>query len=495
MFTYRSRNRLSNKIEYKKSFSSNTDRIKEKIFPKKKILINLTEYAGEARTIIKNNNSLKQQISLLKKNNLLLKNYISKIIIINKDMNLKNNNNNLNKDNIYNFIKEFNELIKKNNNIIKEKVEKEKERNENYQKNLEIQIDNLNISLEESINMNFILDNKNKYKDDIIKDLTQSYENMSCIQEIKRYRFINEELSQHDIDKYFKKYLSIFQQNLLNITQNWNKYRNKAIKFENEKEDLLKILENPENFEEKQKIINEKKTDTIENEYILSTFDEFEDELQEITLETENIKTNQDEENNTNTNSNNNKNNYIKINTNTNNKYNKINNLKSQNAINKRIRKRDLYYIPQKDYSRSLIKNSESMRKILQKGNINICPIIHKNDRNVSINSISKLNLKQIVFNKNNKFLKEEAKEMAIKRYKIENEYKMYISNNNLEDLNEIKIQMEIKETKKDIKLFKDKIKRKKKIIKEFKIFCNDILKKYDLYINNNNNKDIDIIP
>ena len=178
-----------------------------------------------------------------------------------------------------------------------------------------------------------------------------------------------------------------------------------------------------------------------------------------------------------------------------NNKYNKINNLKNQNGINKIIRKRDLYYIPQKDYSRSLIKNSESMRKTLQKGNINIYPIIPKNDRNISINSISKLNLKQIVFNKNNKFLKEEAKEMAIKRYKIENEYKMYISNNNLEDLNEIKIQMEIKETKKDIKLFKDKIKRKKKIIKEFKKFCNNILKKYDLYINNNNNKDFDIIP
>ena len=36
MFTYRSRNHLSNKIEYKKSFSSNTDRIKKKNISKKK---------------------------------------------------------------------------------------------------------------------------------------------------------------------------------------------------------------------------------------------------------------------------------------------------------------------------------------------------------------------------------------------------------------------------------------------------------------------------
>jgi len=73
---------------------------------------------------------------------------------------------------------------------------------------------------------------------------------------------------------------------------------------------------------------------------------------------------------------------------------------------NKRINKnnfikRDIYYIPQKDFSRSLIRNSESMKK-MQKGNINICPIMANNNRNDSINSISKLNLKQIVFNKKN---------------------------------------------------------------------------------------------
>ena len=121
----------------------------------------------------------------------------------------------------------------------------------------------------------------------------------------------------------------------------------------------------------------------------------------------------------------------------------------------------------------------------MPKERINVCSQIPISNRNVSINSISKLNLKQIVFNKNNKFIKEEAKEMAIKRYKIENEYKDDITNN-YENPNEIKLQLEIKDIKKDIKRFKEKIMRKKKIIKEFKLFCKDILKKYDIYINNN---------
>ena len=511
MLTYRSRNHLSNSINLNKSLSSNT--IEEKIYPKNKILTNLTECAGEARIIIQNNNSLKQKISILKINNLYTKNYISKIIAINKDIKFKqkkNNNNNssnyhLYKDNIYNFIKEYNELIKKNNNILKEKVQKEKEKNENHKNNLELQINNLNEILEENLNLNFLLENKNKYKESIIKDLTQSNENIGCIQEITRYRFINDEMSQSDIDKYFSKYLSVFQQSLLNITQNWNKHKNRAIKFEQEKKALLKIMENPENFEENEKNDNEKKDDkyidTNENELFLLTFDEFEDESSmEVTLETENIPTNQNDENNISKNSSINKNNnYIKINNNfnkinTNNKHNKINNIKNQNITNKRINKmnflkREIYYIPQKDFSRSLIKNSESMKKVNHNGsiNINICSKIPKTNRNISINNISKLNLKQIVFNKKKKFLKEEAKEIAIKRYKVENEYNMNISNNNLENLNDVKIQMEIKEIKKDIKRFKEKIMRKKKIIKEFKLFCKDILKKYDLYINNNN--------
>ena len=112
-------------------------------------------------------------------------------------------------------------------------------------------------------------------------------------------------------------------------------------------------------------------------------------------------------------------------------------------------------------------------------------------NRNFSINSISKLNLNQVVFNKNYKFIKEDEKEMAKRRYKIENEYKINnITNNLYEDQKYLKIKIQIKEIKNDIKRFKEKIKRKKKIIKEFKSYLKDILKKYDRYINKRNDND-----
>ena len=72
-----------------------TSRIEDNINIKNKILLNLTEYAEEARIIIKNNNTLKQKINSIKKNNLEIKKLINKIITINKDIKnkFKNNNN------------------------------------------------------------------------------------------------------------------------------------------------------------------------------------------------------------------------------------------------------------------------------------------------------------------------------------------------------------------------------------------------------------------
>ena len=511
MKTYRSRNHIldsSNSLDIKNSFTSNTLKLKEKENKKNRILTNLTEYAGEARVIIRNNDSLKQKISLLKKYNTYTKTFINKIITFNKDIKFKlkkyinTNNIHLHKENLFNFVKEYNDFIRNNNNILKEKIKKEKEKNEKYNNDLNLEINNLNEAYEESLNLNFMLDNRNKYKESMIRILADNYENVGCIQEIIRYRFVNDEMNQQDIDKYYSKYLSIFQQSLLNITQSWNKYKNRAIKFEQEIENLQKILENPEVFEKQKKTLEkkeEKYNNSFENDLFLLTFDEFEDDSKDFSLDNEALTTNPNEDNinknfnNINIENNNNKN-YIKVNNynkiNTNSKYNKINPAKSQNQNIRRLNKinfnkRDIYYIPQNDFSRSLIKNSESVKKIMPKERINICSHIPKSNRNVSINSISKLNLKQIVFNKQKKFIKEEAKEMAIKRYKIENEYKEDIFNN-YENPNEIKIQMEIKEMKKDIKRFKEKIMRKKKIIKEFKLFCKDILNKYNIYINNN---------
>jgi hypothetical protein len=75
----------------------------------------------------------------------------------------------------------------------------------------------------------------------------------------------------------------------------------------------------------------------------------------------------------------------------------------------------------------------------------------------------------------------EEANDLAMKRFKIENEYEF--SKDNLENRNEMKI----KDLKRDIKIFKGKIKKKRRIIKEFQKFCNEFSIKYQMYINNNN--------
>jgi hypothetical protein len=517
MIPFRSRNIPNNynTFDTKNSFNSNTVKIEEQFHVKSQILTNLTEYAGEARIIIQKNNSLKQIIALLIKNNSHTKNFINKIMTINKDIksnNKKNNNsnnsniNNLLKDNMFHFVEEYNDFIRKNNNILNEKIQKIIEKQENFKKDLENEIEGLNKNLEEIKNMNFMLENRNKYKENIIRDLFQSYQNMGFIQENKRYRFINDELSQSDIDKYYSKFLAVFQQCLLNTTQNWNKYKNKAKKFEEDIEHFKNLLENPEKIIEKKdnNEIEEEQATITENDLLLMSFDEFEDES-EATLESLILDTNEDnKDDNINFITSNNNENIIKINNigkfNNNSKYNRINKMKNLSVNNRRINriafiKRDIYYMPQKDFSKSLIRNSESLNKIKPKEFMTFSPpTVNKKNitRAVSIDKISKLNLKQIVFNKKNKFIKEEAKEMAIRRFEIEKEYKMNVPK--FDDPNDIKIKMEIKELKKDIKKFKEKKKKKKKLIKEFRKFCKDFLQKYAILINNYNIKNSNII-
>ena len=157
-------------------------------------------------------------------------------------------------------------------------------------------------------------------------------------------------------------------------------------------------------------------------------------------------------------------------------KYNKINNrnLKkssfNSNTIDNRLGnktnnpKKDLYYFPQNNYSKSILKE------------ITDSPKINPN-KTISINSISKLNFKQIVFNKNAKYMKEEAQNLAAKKFEIENELELSKKNYKNKD------KIIIKDLKKDIKLFKSKIKKKKKIIKGFNKFCNELHSKYQKYM------------
>ena len=471
MKTYRSRNKLSNStysLVTKNSFTSRTFKLEEEKFKKHKILTNLEESAGEARTFIHKNNILRQNISHFKQNNINIKIIIDKIILYNKDIKLKQkrNNNDLSKDKIISLVKEFNKTINKSNFILSENIKKIKEKNNIYEINLEKEIESLKKTYEDISYMNFILENKNLLKDSIIK----IFSIMDICPEEISYRYLNEEKSQSIIDKYFSKYLSVFQKKLLNTTQSWNIYKNKTYKLEKEIEELQNFIENPKLMNDK---ISENENDNkyecednTENDIFLMTFDEFEDESIIQTLESEN----QEQEKNSEYNINNKNFNDCKKN---NNNIRKIN--------EKIIKKRDIYYIPQKDYSSSLIRNSKSMKKIISR---NICPSLIRNERNMSINSISKLNLKQIVYNKNNKFIKEEAKEIALNRYMVENELrKMNIQNYDTNNPINIKIHLEIKERKKDIKAFKLKIDKKKKIIKEFKHFYRELLEKYKKYI------------
>jgi len=470
MMTYRSRNKLSYStysFDTKNSFTSRTLKLDKEKVKKHKILTNLGESAGEARTFIHKNNILRQNISIFKQNDFYIKNIINKIILYNKDIKLKQkrNNKDLTKDKIILLVKEFNETINKSNYILSEKIKKIKEKNNIYENNLLKEIESLKKTYEETSNINFLLENKNIMKNSIIK----VFSIMDVYPEEIRYRYLNEEKSQSNIDKYLSKYLSVFQKNLLNSTQSWNKYKNKAYKLEQEIEELQSIIENPNLINEK---VNENDNtqyecgDNTENDIFLMTFDEFEDESIEQTLESENLETEKNCENNSSISNNNCKNSK------------KNNHRKINEIISKR---RDIYYIPQKDYSSSLIRNSKSMKKIISR---NVCPSLLRNERNFSINSISKLNLKQIVYNKKNKFIKEEAKEIALNRYMAENELKKIdIPNFNMNNPINIKIILEIKERKKDIRAFKLKIDRKKKIVKEFKQFYKELLKKYNKYI------------
>ena len=472
MKTYRSRNKLSYStysLDTKNSFTSRTLKLEEEKVKKHKILTNLVESAGEARAFIHKNNILRQDISHFKQNNLHIKNIIDKIILYNKDIKLKQkrNNNDLSKDKIISLVKEFNETINKSNFILHEKIKKIKEKNNIYESNLEKEIESLKKAYEDTSNMNFILENKNLLKDSIIK----IFSIMDIYPEEIRYRYLNEEKSQSIIDKYLSKYLSVFQNKLLNTTQSWNKYKNKAYKLEQEIEELQNFIENPKLMNEKVDVNDNtyQIEDNTENDIFLLTFDEFEDESIYQTLESESIETEKNFEHNSKNISNNNfydckksKNNIRKINEN----------------ISK---KKDIYYIPQKDYSNSLIRNSKSMKKIISR---NVCPSLIRNERNMSINSISKLNPKQIVYNKKNKFIKEEAKEIALNRYMVENELrKINIQNFNMNNPINMKIHLEIKERKNDIKAFKLKIDRKKKIVKKFKQFYRELTKKYKKYI------------
>ena len=480
MSIFRSRNNFSNTIDknsfnsmtFRKELNLTTFRINDKKNILKRKFFEQPKYDLEIKKLMKHNKFLKEQISFISMKNKSIKNFMKKII--------NSNNENNNKKEFSLFIDEYNQLFLFNNKNLKLDVEKYLNNYKNIENNMNNKIESLLLTKEEKENTNFLLKNDAQRKDNFIQIYTENFKNMGSVQEAERFRYLNDDIYPADIDNYFSKYLDIFRKNLLQTTQRWNKFRNKVNKNKKEIEELKKIIKNPKLLKKNKNIEEQKNSNDYnilttegDNDIFLLTFDEFEDDY-EPGINEQDLNFNNDNNNITNEKINlknfyENEPKFIKIN-NRNLKRNGYNsNTIDNRSVNKvNVLKKDLYYYPQNNFSRSIIReNSASSRK--------------NSNKNVSINSISKLNFKQILFNKNAKFMKEEANDLAMKRFKIENEYEF--SKDNLENRNEMKI----KDLKRDIKIFKGKIKKKRRIIKEFQKFCNEFSIKYQMYINNNN--------
>lgn len=467
-----------NSMTFRKELNLTTFRVdnKKKIFKKKSLEKPI--YDGEVLKYIQRNKYLKEQISLLSTKNTNIKNFMRRLLNPNKEL--------INKKNIKAYLKEYNELLSFNNKNMKLDVDKDLDNYRKIENNMNNKISNLLITKEDNEKKYFLLENDSQRKDNFIKIYSSSLKNMSTVQESERFRYLNDEIFQSDIDNYYSKYLEIYRKNLLQTTQRWNKFKNKAIKNKKEIEELKKIIRNPKEYKKKleeEKNINENHVTTTEGDYdiFLLVFDEFEDDFEPDTTEQDqDLILNNDIDNNKDINNKSEISNikniidiepkYHKINTRNIKRIN-LNNLDNSRSVNKtNYTKKDLYYFPQNNFSKSILKDKKESPRI-------------NSNRTISINSISKLNLKQILFNKNARYLKEEAHDLAEKRFEIENEFEF--SNNEFGNKDDIII----KDLKKDIKIFKQKIKKKKKIVIEFKKFCKEFWIKYQRYMNSITNE------
>ena len=477
-----------NSMTYRNELNLTTFRVAQKKKNFKKKSIDQSKYDGEIKKIMQHNKFLKDQISLLSMKNTNIKNFMKQIIT--------SNNNKMNKKDISTFIKEYNEQVLFNNKKVKLDVDKDLNIYKNIENDMNNRISDLLATKEEKEKTKFLLENDHQRKDNFIQIYSTCFKNIGSVQEAERFRYLNDEIYPNDIDNYFSKYLDIYRKNLLQTTQKWNKFKNKANRDKKEIEELKKILRNPKELKKNKNIEEQKNSFEInttegDNDIFLLTFDEFEDDYepglneQDSILYEDPINNEKDTENNNNKIPSINLKNMIgkeatftKINNRNSRKINNLNNIDNNNNINNRtgnkitFAKKDMYYFPQNNYSRSIIRDKTDS------------PRINSNRTgNITINSISKLNFKQILFNKNAKYIKEEANDLAIKRFEIENEFEL--SKNDYGNRDEMKI----KDLKRDIKIFKGKIKKKRKIIKEFQKFCNEFYIKYQRYMNSNYNE------
>ena len=131
------------------------------------------------------------------------------------------------------------------------------------------------------------MENSIQKKDNFISIYLSNLKKIGTVQENERFRYLNDELYQNDIDNFYGKFLDIYQRNLLLTSQRWNKSKNKVNKCTEEIEDLKKILDNPGEYinsiANKDEIKKNNSNNIItenDKEIFLMTFDEFEDDFE-----------------------------------------------------------------------------------------------------------------------------------------------------------------------------------------------------------------------
>ena len=393
------------------------------------IKFKITKYANNARNEINKNANMKEYISRLNKTNDLFKIFLS-------DLMLKKMNN----DEIYNFLIQLCNIFKEDNKILQDGIN---EKNTNYNNSLNVlknETEPLMTKLEKLKNYNFLLHNKNIYKDNIItRDqsylfiITNDIENDNDDQEFET--IIDKNIKEFDV--FLKEISKVYQETLYISLKEHNKIKLKNSK-KSQKISYLNILLNNHSNEQCDNIETYK--NTKENSQLndsnletsITSFKEFELSSSMSTIENlENIIDDDDTQ------------------------------IKS-----------DIFNLPQKKLVKSNINKSlsnnfnKSHKKVFSKDNkIYQNELMHLKKEFV----LPKLNLKQINFNKNNKsnlhpncvrgdmtslfskYDKKKEKQEQITRHKIKNK----------------------------IKKIKKTILRNQKIINSFKDFYCKLMKKY----------------
>ena len=393
------------------------------------IKFKITKYANNARNEINKNANMKEYISRLNKTNDLFKIFLS-------DLMLKKMNN----DEIYNFLIQLCNIFKEDNKILQDGIN---EKNTNYNNSLNVlknETEPLMTKLEKLKNYNFLLHNKNIYKDNIItRDqsylfiITNDIENDNDDQEFET--IIDKNIKEFDV--FLKEISKVYQETLYISLKEHNKIKLKNSK-KSQKISYLNILLNNHSNEQCDNIETYK--NTKENSQLndsnletsITSFKEFELSSSMSTIENlENIIDDDDTQ------------------------------IKS-----------DIFNLPQKKLVKSNINKSlsnnfnKSHKKVFSKDNkIYQNELMHLKKEFV----LPKLNLKQINFNKNNKtnlhpncvrgdmtslfskYDKKKEKQEQITRHKIKNK----------------------------IKKIQKTILRNQKIINSFKDFYCKLMKKY----------------